>query len=115
MNQYTIHQQFLGSYHLLIIKRFGQFVILSAIICLFSIAPQRAMAQTGESSPFNPPIRIGYDPDNKTTSSMAWGDVDNDGDLDLVVGTKEVNRLYLNERGMFQLRHDMAAGVGPYI
>ena len=39
------------------------------------------------------------------SSSIAWGDVDNDGDLDLAVGngsykTPEPNRLFINENGL---------------
>ena len=33
---------------------------------------------------------------------VAWGDVDNDGDLDLYVSNFGANRLYLNDRGAFQ-------------
>ncbi len=32
---------------------------------------------------------------------VAWGDVDNDGDLDLYVSNFGANRLYLNDRGVF--------------
>ncbi|MBP8106495.1 MAG: VCBS repeat-containing protein [Caldilineaceae bacterium] len=38
------------------------------------------------------------------TYSVAWGDVDNDGDLDLAVGNQgQPNRVYLNEGGSLQI------------
>ncbi len=38
-----------------------------------------------------------------TTNAIAWGDVDNDGDLDLAVANEtHPNRVYLNEGGMVQ-------------
>jgi hypothetical protein len=47
--------------------------------------------------------------DSKGTQSVAWGDVDGDGDLDLALGnsgwpnTIEVNQVYQNEDGAFNL------------
>ncbi|MBV7336266.1 VCBS repeat-containing protein [Chloroflexi bacterium TSY] len=38
--------------------------------------------------------------DSDETMSVAWGDVDNDGDLDLVVGNDGPNKVYLNEGGV---------------
>ncbi|MEM7034377.1 MAG: FG-GAP-like repeat-containing protein, partial [Chloroflexota bacterium] len=41
--------------------------------------------------------------DNDVTFSVAWGDVDNDGDLDLAVGNYGApNKLYLNDGGQLQ-------------
>ncbi|MBN1876694.1 MAG: VCBS repeat-containing protein [Anaerolineae bacterium] len=49
------------------------------------------------------------DPDNERnidTTSVAWGDVDNDGDLDLAAGkggdVKAANRIYLNQAGVLE-------------
>jgi hypothetical protein len=43
-------------------------------------------------------------PFTNTTESVAWGDVDNDGDLDLAVGNQnEASQLYRNNRGKLEI------------
>lgn len=51
-------------------------------------------------------------------NSVAWGDVDNDGDLDLLVGADALgvsSYLYLNQQGRFNSRVEIrASGFGPH-
>jgi len=44
--------------------------------------------------------------DTDYTYSVAWGDVDGDGDLDLAVGNDRNNKVYLNEGGVLQTAAD---------
>ena len=60
-------------------------------------APNRLYLNNGTANPFHEVDGINISDDRDITESIALGDVDSDGDLDLVVGNDQIpNRLYLN-------------------
>jgi hypothetical protein len=78
-------------------------------------APNRLYLNNGTSAPFNGISGIAISPDVLATRCVVLGDIDNDGDLDLLVGNgaNHSNRYYLND-GLGNFSDGINIGIGAY-
>ncbi|ACL03849.1 FG-GAP repeat protein [Desulfatibacillum aliphaticivorans] len=61
-----------------------------------SLEPHRLYLNNGTADPFNGVTGANISEDENITKSLALGDVDGDGDMDVVAGNDGMNRLYMN-------------------
>ena len=75
-------------------------------------APNQVFENEGGNLVLDPAAGFGWisDGDQRTTTSVAWGDYDNDADLDLAVGNYEAaSQVYENEEGTLRLVWERSA------
>ena len=84
---------------------------LGLLLLINGFEPTWARPSTAVAAEDSDFIAIWFDVAEDNTASVAWGDYDGDGDLDLAAGNAgQPNRVYENEGGLLQ--YDPAGGLG---